>query len=98
MTAPTALRDAGMAEAEHAADPRLSLMIDRHIAAMNASGLEWSCNDIRDAFPVVSSGLVGARVRAAATRRPREMVPVGYTPSTLDSTHAHPIRTWRGVR
>lgn len=89
------LRDEGMAAAENASDPRVKLAIDAAIARANASGREWSANDIRAEFPVCSQGLVGARVRAAAQRK--EMRAVGYTPSTLASTHGHPIRTWVGV-
>lgn len=90
------LRDEGMSQAENAADPRVILAIDAAIARANASGREWSANDIRAEFPTTESqGLVGARVRAAAQRK--EMRPVSYTPSTLPSTHGHPIRTWRGV-
>lgn len=97
MTSPAALRDQGMAATGQAADPRLLLMVDAKIAELNASGCTWSANDLRDLLPVVAGPLVGARVRAAATRRPVEMEPAGYTPSSLLSTHAHPIRVWRGV-
>lgn len=93
----TAARDAGMAEAENAADPRLILAIDAKIAELNATGEPWSCNDARSAFPVVSSGLVGARVHAAALRRPVEMVRVGMVRSTLVSTKSAWIAQWRGV-
>ena len=92
-----AARDEGMALVEQAADPRVILAIDAAISRANASGRVWSANDIRDQFPVADEHLVGARVRAAATRRPREQYPVGYTPSTLLSTHAHPIRMWQGA-
>ena len=97
MSTPEALRDAGMAAAENAADPRIILAIDAAIERANASGRPWSANDIRDELPVSHAGLVGARVRAAATRRPVEMVRVGYVPSSLPSTHAHPIAVWVGV-
>lgn len=90
-------RAAGIETAENAADPRLSLMIDMLIAAANATGDDWSANDIRDHVPVVGVGLVGARVRAALQRRPCEMVKVGNTPSTLESTHAKTIGVYRGV-
>ena len=98
MTSPTALRDAGMAQAENAADPRLILMIDELIAEANASGRPWSANDIRDRAPVVGRGLVGARVRAASMRKPAEMEQVGTTRSNLASTHAKPIAVWQGAR
>lgn len=97
MTSPTTLRDQGIAATEHAADPRLMLMVDAKIAELNASGRPWSANDLRDMLPVVAGPLVGARVRAAATRRPVEMERVGYEPSSLRSTHAHPIAVWRGA-
>lgn len=90
-------RDAGMAATENAADPRLILAVDRVIAEHNATGMPWSANDIRDALPVVAGPLVGARVRAAAMRRPVEMEQVGMTRSSLRSTHAKPIAVWRGV-
>lgn len=90
-------RDAGIAQAESAADPRLIVMIDALIAEFNASGRTWSTNDLRDRLPANAGPLVGARVRAAATRRPVEMVRVGYVPSDLPSTHAHPIAVWVGA-
>jgi hypothetical protein len=97
IAAAEAARDAGMALVEEHADPRAILHIDAVIGRWNASGRIWSANDIRDELPVADEHLVGARVRAASQRRPREMYPVGYTPSTLLSTHAHPIRTWQGA-
>ena len=96
MSTPADLRDAGMAQAENAADPRIMAAIDAKIAEFNASGRPWSANDIRDELPVSHAALVGARVRAAASRRPREMVRVGYEPSSLPSTHCHPIAVWTG--
>lgn len=92
-----ALRDEGMARAEMAADPRIIAMIDALIAEMNASGEAWSANSLRDRLPANAGPLVGARVRAAATRRPVEQVRVGYVPSDLPSTHAHPIALWIGA-
>jgi hypothetical protein len=90
-------RDAGMAQALNAADPRIVLAIDEAIAKANASGEAWSANDIRDQFPTCRPGLIGERVRAAYMRRPREMTSIGRTPSTLKSTHAHEIKVWIGV-
>jgi hypothetical protein len=92
-----AARDEGMATAENHEDVRLILTIDAVIAAANATGERWSVNDIRDQFPVVSEGLVGARVKAASMRKPTEMVRVGWTPSTLQSTHAKDVAVWCGV-
>ena len=97
MTTPDALRDEGMAAVENASDPRVMLAIDAAIARANASGRPWSANDIRDELPVSHANLVGARVRAAAARRPRVMKRVDYEPSTLESTHGHPIAVWVGV-
>jgi hypothetical protein len=97
MTTPEALRDAGMEAAEAAADPRLVLMVDNVIADLNASGRKWSANEARDLLPVVAGPLVGARVRAAAMRRPVEMVSVGRVKSTLLSTHSAEIRVWQGI-
>jgi len=89
----TAARDEGMQTAENAADPRLILAIDKVIAELNASGMPWSANDAREAMPTVSSGLVGARVHAAALRKPAEMVRVGMTRSTKRAW----IAVWQGV-
>lgn len=90
------LRNHGQALASNAADSRRVAWIDAVIARKNASGERWSCNDIRDAFPVASQGLVGARVDAA--RKRGEMECVGYTRSTLTSTRGHRICVWVGVR
>lgn len=90
-------RDAGMAQAEHGADPRVILLIDQAIADANASGKRWSANDIRQRVTTTSQGLVGARVRAAAQRRPREMKHVGWVPSDLPSTRHHEIKVWVGI-
>jgi hypothetical protein len=91
------LRDEGMQQAEDHADPRLKIMIDNAIADANASGREWSANDIRDRLPVVCSGLVGARVKAASMRKPVEMVAVGEVQSNLPTTKTKRITVWRGV-
>ena len=87
----------GMDAAENAADARIVAIVDAEIARMNATGREWSCNDLHDRLPAGSSGLAGARVRAAALRKPREMVAVGWVASRLPSTHGAVIRVWRGV-
>lgn len=94
-----ALRDEGMAAVENAADPRVILAIDARIQKAIDTRRPFSANDIRDDFPVSDEHLVGARVRAFGTRKvngQRVMTPVGYTPSTLASTHKHPIRVWVG--
>ena len=90
-------RDEGMATATHAADPRLVLMIDDLIAEHNATGKPWSANDIRDLVPAVGQGLVGARVKSASMRKDSGMAFVGWTRSSLRSTHAKPIAVWRGT-
>lgn len=94
---PTALRDAGMAATENASLPHHIAEVDKVIAELNATGMPWSANDLRDSLPIVRRPLVGARVRAAAMRRPIEMVKVGRTPSSLRSTHAKDIIVWQGV-
>ena len=94
-----AARDAGIEQVETAADPRVILAIDAHIQAAIDSGRRWSANDIRDLLPVADEHLVGARVRSFAGRRVAGhpvMVRVGYTASTLRSTHHHPIAVWLG--
>lgn len=91
------LRDAGMAQAENAADPRVIATIDKVIADLNATGLPWSANAVRQRVAVTSRGLVGARIRAAAMRRPVEQVRVGFEPSTLPSTRTAHVAIWRGV-
>ena len=90
--------DEGMDAATDHADPRLVQMIDAKIAELNATGEPWSANCARDALPVVCSGLVGARVKAASMRQPREMVAVGRERSTLLSTHGAWICQWIGVQ
>ena len=94
-----AARDEGMAKVEAAADPRVMLAIDAAIERAIATRRPFSANDIRDEFPVADEHLVGARIRAYGVKRvdgEPVMVPVGYTPSTLKSTHKHPIRLWVG--
>lgn len=93
-------RDEGMARVEQAADPRVQLAIDAAIERAIATRRPFSANDIRDEFPVSDEHLVGARVRAYSTKRidgQPVMKAVGYTPSTLVSTHKHPIRVWVGT-
>jgi hypothetical protein len=96
------LRDEGTARVTEAADDEDVTTIDVFIEALNADGEPWSANDLRARllryYPQILEAkpqLMGARVRAAAMRK--EMVKVGYEPSTLPSTHAHPIARWVGV-
>ena len=99
MTTPAALRDAGMAAAEHAADPRVILAIDAAIERAIESGRPFTVNDIRAEFPTVSSqGLVGDRFRSASMRKPRRMVQTGRWPkSSLPSTKCARVAEWIGV-
>lgn len=94
-----ALRDQGMAQAEQHADWRIIAMIDVAIEAAIDSRQPFSANTIRDAFPTVTSkGLVGARVRSYAARRPAVMVPTGrYPKSNLASTRSARVCEWIGV-
>ena len=96
-TTPELARDAGMATAENAADPRLMLTVDRVIAEWAASGRPFSANDIRAALPASAGPLVGARIKAASMRRPTEIVAVGRTRSSLVSTHSKDIAVWQGA-
>lgn len=98
MSAAEAGRDEGMAATENAADPRVMAAIDDMIAEFNWTGSPWSVNNLRNILPVADHRLIGARVRAAAMRRPREMTKVGSTPSNLASTHTKDIAVWCGVR
>lgn len=89
-----ALRDEGMDRTTAAADEADIAVIDDSIDRLNANGAWWSANDLRELLPEVRQPLIGARVRAKARRK--EMERVSYTPSTLPSTHAHPVAVWRG--
>lgn len=94
---PQEARDAGMALAENAADSRLVAIVDQVIAEFNASGREWSANDIRDRLPAVNPPVIGARVKAAMMRRPMEMRRVGWVISDLESTKSKTIGEYRGI-
>lgn len=99
VAAARAARDDGMAEAEHAADPRVILAINAAIEAAIASGRRFSANTIRDKFPVSDEHLVGTRFQAYTQKRVDGhplMVRVGYEASTLKSTRAHEIKVWLG--
>jgi len=95
LTLGEALRDAGMAATTAAADAQDIAVIDQAIDELNRSGQPWSANSLRELLPDVRQPLIGARVRAKAMRK--EMRRVGYEPSTLPSTHSHPIARWIGV-
>lgn len=100
MTAPTTglaegrrLRDEGMARTEAAnVDGIDKQIIDTAIHRLNVSTPVWSANDLRVMCPGVRQPLIGQRIRAYAKRK--LIVHVGYTRSTLPSTHAHDIKTW----
>ncbi len=94
---PQQARDDAMATVENGTDPRLILAVDAAIASLNASGAEWSANDLRDLLPVVPPPLVGARVKAATMRKPMEMRRVGWVLSDLASTKSKPIGLYRGA-
>ena len=95
MTTPAALRAEGQEQATAAADFRVVAMIDLAIARANRTRAEWSANDIRDQFPTVRNGLVGARVDAA--RKRGEMTHVAFIRSSLPSTRGAWIKVWRGA-
>lgn len=97
MTSPEHLRDTGMAQTTNAADSRIVAIIDALITLANETGKPWSANLIRDQIPACNQHLVGARVRAAAMRRPVEMVAIGRTKSTLASTRCAEVKVWQGV-
>jgi hypothetical protein len=95
MSAATEARDAGIAAAEYAADPRLILAVDAVIQRWIDSGRRFSANDIRDELPSFARTIVGGRLRAAAMRKPQEIRVVGEVQSDLTSTHAKPIKVWQ---
>lgn len=95
--APEALRDAGIAARENHSDPRLILAVDAVIARWVESGRRFSANEIRDEVPTLAADLVGGRIRAAAMRKPAEIVKVGEVKSSLLSTHAKGIAVWQSA-
>ena len=97
MRTPTQLRDAGIAAAENAADPRLILAVDAVIERWTASGRRFSANEIRDEVPTLAAHLVGGRLRAASMRKPAEITKVGEVGSSLLSTHAKKIAVWQNA-
>lgn len=97
VTAAVAAGDEGMQQATDAEDHRMVLTLDKAIAEANASGEVWSSNTLRDRFPAVNPKVLGARIKAASMRTPREMVAVGRERSTLLSTHGAFVTRWQGV-
>ena len=68
--------------------------VDAAIRQLAATGREFSSNEARGLHGVVGP-VVGARFTAA--RKAGLIRAVGFTESTSESTHAHPVRTWVGV-
>ena len=89
------LRDEGHQRTTEAADAQDVAVIDQAIDELNRRGEPWSANTLRPLLPEVRQPLIGARIRAAAMRK--EMRRVSYEPSTLPSTHSHPIAVWQGM-
>lgn len=88
-----ALRDEGIARVTEASDEWERAVIDQAIRAVAARGRPFSANDVRPLLPAgVRPKLVGARFMAASRRK--EIVKVGWTPSTDPGTHAHPVARW----
>lgn len=94
-TLPEQARDNAIAAAETAADPALVAAVDAVIARWTTSGRKFSANTIRGEVPTPALHLVGGRLRAAALRRPVEIVAVDEIGSDLTSTHAKPIKVWQ---
>ncbi|WP_017612096.1 hypothetical protein [Nocardiopsis salina] len=90
------LRDAGMNAAVETAGADVAA-IDLLIARAAATGEVFSANDIRAHLPEgIKTAAIGARF--AHARRRGVIEATGYITSTDPGTHAHPVRTWRGVR
>lgn len=88
-----ALRDEGVARVEAASDDQDRAVIDQAIRAVAERGEPFSANDVRPLLPPgIRPALVGARFLAASKRR--QIVKVGWVPSTDPGTHAHPVALW----
>lgn len=97
MTTPLALKDHGQHQAEAAADMRVVALIDAVITRYAKSGREFSANDIRNEWPVITSrGLVGARVDAARKRGELRATDKRVR-STLLSTRGAWLTVWTGA-
>lgn len=90
-----ALKAAGIARVEAAADPDLRAMVDEEIRRAAASGQVFSSNSIRGFLPDDVGPLMGARFLAAAKAGLIEHV--AFEVSTKASTHAHRVMTWRAA-
>ena len=98
MSAPEHLRDAGIAAAENAADPRLILAVDAAIEDLAAAGHPFSADDIRPLVPTLALPLVGGRVRSYLMRRnPQRLVCVGEIRSEWPPTHHKKIGLYVGA-
>lgn len=95
MTSPESLRDAGIAAAENAADPRWIVIVDAIIQDAAASGRSFSADDIRGQVPAVALHLVGGRVRSFLMRK--LIIPVGEVRSTWPATHHKKIGLYVGA-
>lgn len=70
-------------------------VLDRIIAHLASTGRQFSSNDIRELAPEVRKCLVSRRLIAA--QHAGQIRKVGYTPSTLRSTHGHPVAVYRAT-
>ena len=68
-------------------------VIDGVIAHLAAQGEPFSCNDFRDLLPPVRTALISRRLIAA--QHSGLVAKTGYTPSTLPSTHGHPVAVYQ---
>lgn len=68
--------------------------VDAAIRLLAATGREFSSNEARGLHGVTGP-VVGARFTAA--RKAGLIRSVGFTESTAESTHAHPVRLWVGT-
>lgn len=96
ITAAIDARDEGFAQAE-SADPtcwnrRLINQVITHYAAL---GKPFSANDLDHWLPDVRHALIGRQFQALS--QAGVIRPVGWTISARKSTHASPIRVWRGT-
>ena len=92
-----AARDAGVDAVESRTPDWWRNLCDHVIAALAATGKEFSAVDVRALCgdPPNHFNAMGARFLAAA--RAGIVVRVGYRPSSRATLHAHPITIWRGA-
>ena len=77
------------------ADAIDKLVIDRVIEHWASLGVPFSANNLRDDLPAVRLALVSRRLIAAQNRR--LIKAVGFTRSTLRSTHGAHVRVYEPV-